>query len=114
MTSTIEATLSAKFENSSYIDSEESQSKCSDIEEPITNYIKVKTNAQKKCLEAINNISKELSKIYQTSVEIKLLEEGIYRGYFIIVSDSKCAINQVKQKLLTIEDSLNSENNNTS
>jgi pantothenate kinase len=109
MTSTVEATFSTKFDNSSYIDSDEGQSKYSDIEDSITSYIKVKTNAQKKCLEEINNISQELSKICKTSVEIKLLEEGSYKGYFIIVSDSKVAIDLVKQKLLTIEDLLNPE-----
>lgn len=112
MTSTIDGTLSAKIVTSSYADSEDNISRLSDVDETVINYIKVKTTAQKKCQGAIPNITKLIEEIYATNIDIKLIGEGNYKGYFIIISESKKSIDLAKQHLLQIEDSIDNNDNN--
>ena len=102
--STINATLSNKAIHSSYTGSEESPlNKLSDTEEPSIAYIKVKTNTLETCNNTLKTIVEKVNKQFNVELEINLINEGKYNGYFKIISESPDAIEFSKSLLLETE-----------
>lgn len=106
--STIEATLSTRAVVSSLNESDEVvSSKVSEQEENSNEmaYLKVKTKKIQVCLNQLENIISSIAEKFAVKVDISLLDEGHYREYFRISSDTSCpdAIEEVKRMLLEIE-----------
>ena len=102
--STVNATMSTKAINSSYTGSDDNMAnKLSDTEDTPVEYIKVKLTKLEVCNNRLNGIINKVTDEFSVDLQVKLVTDGKYSGYFKITSESDKAIEYTKSLLLKSE-----------
>jgi hypothetical protein len=101
--------MSTRAINSSYTGSDDNTAnKLSDTDDTTIDYIKVKLTTLEVCKNKLNGIINKVTKELSVDIQVTLVKDGKYSGYFKIISESDKAIEYTKSHLLELVTTNNS------